>query len=325
MRTLKAAQALCRGLLLAAFASSAAWAQADFPSAPVRILVPFPAGGPADVIMRILADRLSLRWTKPVIVENRPGAATIVATTALANSQPDGHTLGDATQFHVINPALNRNLPFDAARDFAGVSMVVLQSIVLVAHPTFPPNTLAELITLARSSPGQLDFASSGPRGVGHFAGEMLKHLAGIQMQHINYQGSGPAVTDVIAGRVPIMFDIWHSVKQHVADGRLKVIAFTGLQRQKDAPQYPTIAETYPGFDATSFQAIITRAGLPAPVLNKLSADIRAVVASPEFHDRTRALGVEPAGSTPEETDRYLHNEIRKWSDIVRKANLKLD
>jgi tripartite-type tricarboxylate transporter receptor subunit TctC len=248
-----------------------------------------------------------------------------VATTALANSQPDGHTLGDATQFHVINPALNRNLPFDAARDFAGVSMVVLQSIVLVAHPTFPANTLAELITLAKSSPGQLDFASSGPRGVGHFAGEMLKHLAGIQMQHINYQGSGPAVTDVIAGRVPIMFDIWHSVKQHVADGRLKVIAFTGLQRQKDAPQYPTIAETYPGFDATSFQAIITRAGLPAPVLDKLSADIRAVVASPEFHDRTRALGVEPAGSTPEETDRYLHNEIRKWSDIVRKANLKLD
>jgi tripartite-type tricarboxylate transporter receptor subunit TctC len=325
MTTLKAAQALCRGLLLAAFASTAAWAQADFPSAPVRILVPFPAGGPADVIMRILADRLSLRWTKPVIVENRPGAATIVATTALANSQPDGHTLGDATQFHVITPALNRNLPFDAARDFAGVSMVVLQSIVLVAHPTFPANTLAELITLAKSSPGQLDFASSGPRGVGHFAGEMLKHLAGIQMQHINYQGSGPAVTDVIAGRVPIMFDIWHSVKQHVADGRLKVIAFTGLQRQKDAPQYPTIAETYPGFDATSFQAIITRAGLPAPVLDKLSADIRAVVASPEFHDRTRALGVEPAGSTPEETDRYLHNEIRKWSDIVRKANLKLD
>jgi tripartite-type tricarboxylate transporter receptor subunit TctC len=325
MRTLKAAQALCRGLLLAAFASTTAWAQADFPSAPVRILVPFPAGGPADVIMRILADRLSLRWTKPVIVENRPGAATIVATTALANSQPDGHTLGDATQFHVINPALNRNLPFDAARDFAGVSMVVLQSIVLVAHPTFPANTLAELITLAKSSPGRLDFASSGPRGVGHFAGEMLKHLAGIQMQHINYQGSGPAVTDVIAGRVPIMFDIWHSVKQHVADGRLKVIAFTGLQRQKDAPQYPTIAETYPGFDATSFQAIITRAGLPAPVLNKLSADIRAVVASPEFHDRTRALGVEPAGSTPEETDRYLHNEIRKWSDIVKKANLKLD
>jgi tripartite-type tricarboxylate transporter receptor subunit TctC len=325
MTTLKAAQALCRGLLLAAFASTAAWAQADFPSAPVRILVPFPAGGPADVIMRILADRLSLRWTKPVIVENRPGAATIVATTALANSQPDGHTLGDATQFHVINPALNRNLPFDAARDFAGVSMVVLQSIVLVAHPTFPANTLAELITLAKSSPGQLDFASSGPRGVGHFAGEMLKHLAGIQMQHINYQGSGPAVTDVIAGRVPIMFDIWHSVKQHVADGRLKVIAFTGLQRQKDAPQYPTIAETYPGFDATSFQAIITRAGLPVPVLDKLSADIRAVVASPEFHDRTRALGVEPAGSTPEETDRYLHNEIRKWSDIVRKANLKLD
>ena len=170
-------------------------------------------------------------------------------------------------------------MPFDTAKDFAGVSMVVLQSIVLVAHSSFEANTLAELIALAKSKPDQLDFASSGPRGVGHLAGEMLKHVAAIQMQHINYQGSGPALTDVLAARVPIMFDIWHSVKQHVADGRLKVIAFTGLQRQKDAPQYPTIAETYPGFDATSFQAIITRAGLPAPLLDKLSVDIRAVVA----------------------------------------------
>jgi tripartite-type tricarboxylate transporter receptor subunit TctC len=297
----------------------------DFPAAPVRIFVPFPAGGPADVIMRILGDRLAVRWGKPVIVENRPGASTIVSTTALANSQPDGYTLGDATQFHVITPALNRSLPFDTVKDFSGVSMVVLQSIVLVAHPSFPPNTLAELIALAKSKPGELDFTSSGPRGVGHLAGEMLKHLAGVQMQHINYNGSGPALTDVLAGRVPIMFDIWHSVKQQVADGRLKVIAFTGLQRQKDALQYPTIAETFPGFDATSFQAVITRAGLPPAVLDKLSADIRAVVASPEFRDRTQHLGVDPIGSTPAEADRYLHGEIKKWQDIVAKANLKID
>ena len=163
------------------------------------------------------------------------------------------------------------------------------------------------------------------PRGVGHLAGEMLKHLAGIEMQHINYNGSGPALTDVLAGRVPIMFDIWHSVKQQVADGRLKVIAFTGLQRQKGAPQYPTIAETYPGFDATSFQAVITRAGLPPAVLDKLSTDIRAVVASPEFRDRTRHLGVDPMGSTPAETDGYLHGEIKKWADIVAQARLKID
>jgi len=319
-------KALCCGLLLAVAAGSvSAQAPVDFPSAPVRILVPFPAGGPADVIMRILADRLSVRWTKPVIVENRPGASTIVSTTTLANSQPDGYTLGDATQFHVITPALNRSLPFDTARDFSGVSMVVLQSIVLVAHPSFSPNTLDELIALAKSKPGAIDFTSSGPRGVGHLAGEMLKHMAAIEMQHINYNGSGPALTDVLAGRVPIMFDIWHSVKQQVAEGRLKVIAFTGLKRQPDAPQYPTIAETFPGFDATSFQAVITRAGLPAPVLDKLSTDIRAVVASPEFHERTRHLGVEPTGSTPAETDRYLHAEIRKWQDIVANANLKID
>jgi tripartite-type tricarboxylate transporter receptor subunit TctC len=321
------ANVLAAAVLLLAASPSIVSAQApvDFPSAPVRIFVPFPAGGPADVIMRILGDRLSARWSKPVIVENRPGASTIVSTTALANSQPDGHTLGDATQFHVITPALNRSLPFDTVKDFSGVSMVVLQSIVLVAHPSFPPNTLAEVIAHARAKPGELDFTSSGPRGVGHLAGEMLKHLAGIRMQHINYNGSGPALTDVLAGRVPIMFDIWHSVKQQVADGRLKVIAFTGLQRQKDAPQYPTIAETFPGFDATSFQAVITRAGLPPAVLDKLSADIRAVVASPEFRDRTKHLGVESVGSTPAETDRYLHGEIKKWQDIVAKANLKID
>ena len=321
------ANVLAAAVILLAASPSIASAQApvDFPTAPVRILVPFPAGGPADVIMRILGDRLAVRWGKPVIVENRPGASTIVSTTALANSQPDGHTLGDATQFHVITPALNRSLPFDTVKDFSGVSMVVRQSIVLVAHPSFPPNTLAELVALARAKPGELDFTSSGPRGVGHLAGEMLKHLAGIRMQHINYNGSGPALTDVLAGRVPIMFDIWHSVKQQVADGRLKVIVFTGPQRQKDAPQYPTIAETFPGFDATSFQAVITRAGLPPAVLEKLSADIRAVVASPEFRDRTQHLGVDPIGSTPVETDRYLHGEIKKWQDIVAKANLKID
>ena len=291
--------------IAAALASTPARAQAliDFPTGPVRIFVPFPAGGPADVIMRILGDRLSARWGKPVIVENRPGASTIVSTTALANSQPDGHTLGDATQFHVITPALNRSLPFDTVRDFSGVSMVVLQSIVLVAHPSFPPNTLGEVIALAKSRPGALDFTSSGPRGVGHLAGEMLKHLAGIQMQHINYNGSGPALTDVLAGRVPIMFDIWHSVKQPVADGRLKVIAFTGLQRQKDAPQYPTIAETYPGFDATSFQAVITRAGLPAPArqaLHRSSCGRRLVrVSRADPTSRRRAYRLHASGDRP--------------------------
>src|SRR5262249_45795181 len=206
---------LVAALAVAVVASCPAPAQpaSDFPTGPVKVIVPFPPGGPADVIMRILADQLSARWGKPVIVENRPGAGTIVAASALARAQPDGYTLLDATYFHVMNAALNRNLPFDPIRDFAGVSMVVAQPIPLLAHPSSPPNTVAELITFAKKSPEPLNYTSSGPRGVGHLAGELLQSMAGIKMQHIAYTGSGPAMTDLLAGRVPIMFDIWHSAK----------------------------------------------------------------------------------------------------------------
>jgi len=309
------------------FASCVAVAQsaADFPSGPVKIIVPFPPGGPADVIMRILADQLSPRWGKPVIVENRPGAGTIIATSTLARAQPDGLMLLDATYFHIMNAALNRNLPFDPIKDFAGVSMVVAQPIALVAHASFAPNTVAELIALAKNSPEPLQYTSSGPRGVGHLAGELLQSMAGIRMQHISYTGSGPAMTDLLAGRVPIMFDIWHSAKQHVEDGKLKVLGVGSKDRLKESPQYPAIAETLPGFDAASFQSLIAPAGVPTPILNKIAADVRVVVASPEFAARTKPFGVDPQASTPQELDTFLRAEIAKWSEIAAKANLKVD
>ena len=318
---------LLAALAFAAATSCTALSQSatEFPTGPVKVIVPFPPGGPADVIMRILADQLSARWGKPVIVENRPGAGTIVAASALARAQPDGYTLLDATYFHVMNAALNRNLPFDPIRDFAGVSMVVAQPIALVAHPSFPPNTVAELITFAKKSPEPLNYTSSGPRGVGHLAGELLQSMAGIKMQHIAYTGSGPAMTDLLAGRVPIMFDIWHSAKQHVEDGRLKVLGVGSSDRLKDAPQYPSIGETLPGFDAASFQSLIAPAGVPAPILNKIAADVAIIVASPEFAARTKPFGVDPLSSTPDQLDNFLRSEIVKWSDIAAKANLKVD
>jgi tripartite-type tricarboxylate transporter receptor subunit TctC len=298
---------------------------ADFPTGPVKIIVPFPPGGPADVIMRILADQLSPRWGKPVIVENRPGAGTIIATSTLARAQPDGLTLLDATYFHIMNAALNRNLPFDPIKDFAGVSMVVAQPIALFAHPSFEPNTVAELIVLAKRSPEPLNYGSSGPRGVAHLAGELFQSMAGIKMQHISYTGSGPAMTDLLAGRVPIMFDIWHAAKQHVEEGKLKVLGVGSRDRLKDSPQYPAIAETLPGFDASSFQSLIAPAGVPGPILAKIAADVRIVVGSPEFAARTKAFGVDPQASTPQELDTFLRAEIAKWSEIAAKANLKVD
>jgi tripartite-type tricarboxylate transporter receptor subunit TctC len=315
-------------LLLLGTAVGAASAQttAEFPTRPVKLLVPFAAGGPTDVVARILADFLTARWNgQSVVIENRPGAGTIVATAAVAKSPADGYTMLVATNSLLINPAIGQKLPYDTEKDFAAVSMVATQPVALVANKAFPAETIPQLVEVAKKSPEPLNFTSPGPRGVGHLAGEMLKQRAGINMTHINYNGSAPALTDVIAGRVPLMFDIWHSAKRYVASGDLKLIAGAGAQRLADAPDVPTIAEIYPGFDVIAFNALVATAGVPAPVLDKLSADIRAVVNSPEFADKVRNLGIFPLGNTPQELDAWMRKEIARWAEIAKAANIKAD
>ena len=315
-------------LLLLGTAVGAASAQttAEFPTRPVKLLVPFAAGGPTDVVARILADFLTARWNgQSVVIENRPGAGTIVATAAVAKSPADGYTMLVATNSLLINPAIGQKLPYDTEKDFAAVSMVATQPVALVANKTFPADTIPQLVDVAKKSPEPLNFTSPGPRGVGHLAGEMLKQRAGINMTHINYNGSAPALTDVIAGRVPLMFDIWHSAKRYVASGDLKLIAGAGAQRLGDAPDVPTIAEIYPGFDVIAFNALVAPAGMPAPVLDKLSSDIRAVVNSPEFADKVRNLGIFPLGNTPQELDAWMRKEIARWAEIAKAANIKAD
>jgi tripartite-type tricarboxylate transporter receptor subunit TctC len=315
-------------LLFLGVAAGAVSAQttAEFPSRPVKLLVPFAAGGPTDVVARILADFLTARWNgQSVVIENRPGAGTIVATAAVAKSPADGYTMLVATNSLLINPAIGQKLPYETEKDFAAVSMVATQPVALVANKAFPADTIAQLVDVAKKSPEALNFTSPGPRGVGHLAGEMLKQRAGINMTHINYNGSAPALTDVIAGRVPLMFDIWHSAKRHVDSGDLKLIAGAGAQRLGDAPQVPTIAETYPGFDVIAFNALVAPAGVPAPVLDRLSADIRSVVNSPEFADKVRNLGIFPLGNTPQELDAWMRKEIARWAGIAKAANIKAD
>jgi len=324
----KAMKIITLALLLLGTAVGAASAQAtaEFPTRPVKLLVPFAAGGPTDVVARILADFLTARWNgQSVVIENRPGAGTIVATAAVAKSPADGYTMLVATNSLLINPAIGQKLPYDTEKDFAAVSMVATQPVALVANKAFPAETVPQLVEVAKKSPEPLNFTSPGPRGVGHLAGEMLKQRAGINMTHINYNGSAPALTDVIAGRVPLMFDIWHSAKRYVASGDLKLIAGAGAQRLGDAPDVPTIAETYPGFDVIAFNALVAPAGVPAPVLDKLSADIRAVVNSPEFADKVRNLGIFPLGNTPQELDAWMRKEIARWAEIAKAANIKAD
>ena len=325
MRTTKlAALAFLLAISTSSFAS--AQAPADFPTRPVKLLVPFAAGGPTDVVARILADLLSAHWGgQSVVIENRPGAGTIVATAAVAKSPADGHTMLVATNSLLINPAIGQKLPYDTDKDFAAVSMIATQPVALVANKSFPADTVAELIAVAKKSTGPLNFTSPGPRGVGHLAGEMLKQRADIGMTHINYNGSAPALTDLIAGRVPLMFDIWHSAKRYVDSGALKLIAGASARRLADAPQVPTIAETFPGFDAMAFNAVVAPAGVPLPVLDKLSTDIRVVVNSKEFADKVSHLGIFPFGNTPRELDAWMREQIARWREIAKAANIAAD
>jgi tripartite-type tricarboxylate transporter receptor subunit TctC len=322
---MKTAKLCAVAVCLAALTAPAA-AQTEFPTSPVKIIVPFAAGGPTDVVTRILAEMLSQRWGgKAVVVENRPGAGTIVATEAIAKGAPDGTTIGMATNAFLINPAIEHSLPYDTEKDFAGISMVATQPVALVANKSFAPNTVAELVDYAKKSPAPLNYTSAGPRGVGDLAGKLLEQRAGITMQHINYNGSAPALTDVIAGRVPIMFDIWHSARRYVESGDLKLIAGASADKLPGAPQAATIGETYPGYAVTAFQAVMGPVGIPPDILNKLSNDVRAVVTSKEFADRTSNLGIDSWGDSPQELDAWFRQEIARWRDLVKTANIKVE
>jgi tripartite-type tricarboxylate transporter receptor subunit TctC len=246
-------------------------------------------------------------------------------TTAVAKAPPDGLTLGVATNSLLINPAIGMKLPYDTFREIAGVSMIATQPVALVANKAFPADSLAELVELARKAREPLNYTSPGPRGVGHLAGELLQQKAGIHMTHINYNGSAPALTDVIAGRVPLMFDIWHSARRYVEAGELKLIAGAGPDPLPGAEGVAVIDKTYPGFTVVAFNAVIAPAGVPPAILEKISSDIRAIVTSPAFAERTKPLGINTWGSTPHALDVWFAAETEKWAAIAKAANLKAE
>jgi tripartite-type tricarboxylate transporter receptor subunit TctC len=295
-----------------------------YPTRPVRVLVGFAAGGPSDTQARIVADLLSARWGgKSVIVENRPGAGTILATAAVAKAPPDGYTLLlIPAQTFLINAAIGQKLPYDPLSDFAPISTITDVPIVLVANKSFTANTIPELVKMAKQVAAPINFASPGPRGSAHLTGEMLQQRAGIKMQHINYNGSAPALTDVIGGRVPLMFDAWQSSKPYVESGQLKLIATATAERLREAPQVPTIGESYPGFAVSSFTFLIGPAGVPEPIMQKLSADVQAIVGSAEFAAKAKQLGVDPKSTSPEELRVIIRTEIEKWTEVAKAANI---
>ncbi|GAB2893924.1 tripartite tricarboxylate transporter substrate binding protein [Paralcaligenes sp. KSB-10] len=298
---------------------------ADFPQHEVRLVVPFPAGGPTDTIARIVAHGLNVKWGQPVVVENKPGAGTMIGTAQVAKAAPDGYTLGMAISAYTINPAIHSKMAYDTLKDLTGVTELARSNMVLVAQPGEPFNTLPELIKYARSHPGKLTYATPGLGTATHLAGEMFKKAAGVDIVHVPYNGSGPALTDLLGGRVDLMFDLVYSAHPYIESGKLKAIALTSAERDATLPSVPVMSDTLPGFKVYSVMGLVTTAGAPVPAVAKIQRDVAAVLAQPEVKKRFASLGVMPIGSSPADWNALIRSEIQRWTQVAHDSNIHLD
>ena len=303
----------------------ASFAQATYPDKTVKIVVPYPAGGVADLLPRLVGQKLSEKWGEAVIVENKPGASGNIGMAQVALSQPDGYTLGLAPAGNLtVNPTLFRNMPFDTAKDLVPVTNLAQSPNVLVVHPSVPVKTFKELIAYAKANPGKLNFSSPGAGAGAHLAGELLNIEAGIKAVHIPYKGMAPAVNDLLGGQVQMMFAGISTVIPHIKSGKLVPLAIASPKRSPQLPDVPTVAESgYPGFDVTSWYGIVARAGTPPEVIRKVQRDMAEALQQPDVRAKLEGLGLEPVGSTPEEFAKTIAAETRKWADIMQKAGIQ--
>ena len=296
-----------------------------YPNRPLRIVVPFPPGGGTDIGTRIVAQKLQEAWGQAVIVENKPGAAGIVGTELTAKSAPDGYTfmMGNIGT-HAINVSLYKKLAYDPVKDFAPVSMVADLPLLLLVHPSVPANSVKELIALAKSQPGKLNFSSSGAGGSMHVAAELFKSMTGVDMAHIPYKGGAPAVADLLSGQVALSFSTVLETIQHVKAGKVRALAVTNDHRSIALPDLPTIAEAgLPGYQSISWLALFAPAGTPKDIVNKVSAESVRILKLPDVKERLLAQGAEPIGSTPEQLAAILAADIAKYAKVIRESGYK--
>ena len=309
-------------LLLLVFATIAP-AQ-EYPNKPIKLITPYPPGGPTDVLARAVSQKLSERLGQPIIIDNRPGASGMIGADLVAKAAPDGYTLLANASIHVINPSLYKTPPYDAIKDFAPVGQIAEVPLVLVVSPALGVKTVKELIAKAKTTP--LNFASSGNGSAPHLAGEGFKIATGADMLHIPYKGSGPAITDLMGGQVNLMFDSLPSSMPYIKSGRIIAIAVTTKTRTGALPNVPTVAESgVPGFDVSTWYGIWAPAATPSAIVHRVSADLAAVVRTPEVRARLAELGAEPVGNTPEEFAAYNRTELTKWAKIVKDSGAKVD
>ncbi len=326
MKAMRSPRAALAFALLLAFAVVSVRAQvAGYPDRPIKILVGFGAGGGTDIVARILAPKMSASLGQSVVVENRTGASGMIAAADVAKSAPDGYTLmmGSQTTFAVAPILYRKTVTLDPAKDFAGVTLTGASPLVLVANPAFAAHTVASVIAMAKANPGKINFGTGGVGTTPHMTAELFEHDAGIRMVHVAYRGEAPAISDTVAGQIPLMFANLSAVMGHLKGGTLRAIAVTSAHRAPTAPNVPTVAETIPGFAAETWFGIVAPAATPRAILKKLNAATRQALDSADTKARLAQLGMSNNGSTPEEFDAYIKSEIAKWGQVIRDAHIE--
>ncbi len=295
---------------------------ARFPSHAIRFIVPVPPGGGVDLLARVLGQKMATSLGVPVVIENKPGASAIVGTEALAKSAPDGHTIMMGYSAHATNPILQK-VPYDTEKDFVAVAFVGYIPLVLVTNPAFPANSVKDIIAMAKAHPGELQYASGGAGAGAHLSGELLKYMANVNIVHVPYKGNAPALSDVLAGHVPFMFDTLPTSLPHIKAGKLKPLAVTTEKRTPLAPDIPTMIEQgMPGFVISAWYMVFAPAGTPKDVVDKLNAAINKAIKDPELEKNMTAQGIELVGGTPEEAQKFLASEMVRWREVIREKGI---
>jgi tripartite-type tricarboxylate transporter receptor subunit TctC len=316
-------KAACAALMLSAAFTAAA---ADYPSKPIKWVVPFPPGGAMDVIARTLGEKLAQSMKQPVIVENRAGAGGSIGSGVVAKSEPDGHTLMIVSIGHAVNPSLYRKLPYDALKDFEPVSLVGIVPNILVVNPSVKAHSVNDLVVLAKAEPGKLSYASAGNGTTVHLAAELFASMTGIDIMHVPYKGSSPAVTDLIGGQVNMMFDSVSSAKPFIESGKLRALAVTTTKRSSLFPNVPTMAEAgLKGYELSGWYAVFVPAKTPKPIVDRLNSELLKALKQPDVRQRFASIGAEVVGSSPDELAKYVKSETIRWAKVVRDRNITSD
>ncbi len=317
----------CMLFAVAGWTSVAIAQTTGYPSKPIRLVLPYPPGGGSDTIVRPLAQRLSAEFGQQVVIDNRGGAGGAIGMEAVARAAPDGYTIVLAlTAQLAVNVSLYKKLPYDPVRDYAPITLLATGPYLLVVHPSLPVTSVKELIALARARPGQITYASSGNGSGGHLAAELLKSMTGTNMLHIPYKGGGPALIDVLAGQVQVLFATYVSSRGHIQTGRLRALGVSTAKRPAAIPDMPTISEAgVPGYDSGVWYAMLAPAGTPPDVITRLNHEIVRALNQPDFHKLLVDQAIDPIGGTPEQLGDFIRSEIAKWAKVVKASGAKLD